>query len=552
MINSRLNIFANELSIISENQAGFRKGYSTIDNVFVLHALIELYFSFGKKLYCTFVDFRKAFDTIWRTGLWQKLRNCEIKGKCFKVIFNMYNGIKSCVQYNGEQSEFFPCLSGVRQGENLSPFLFSIFLNDLESYFSQLDGVPLETIKDKLENELHIFYKIFLILYADDTVILAETSDGLQRRLDIFQSYCNIWKLQINVEKTKVMIFSKRKSRQDLNFTVNGENIEIVDTYSYLGVIFKYNGTFIETRKKLIEQAQKALYSIYKLIRNESIPIDLQLKMFDSMIEPILLYGSEVWGYENLKTIEQIHLKFCKRILKVRNSTPSFMVYGELGRFPIEIRVKLRMVSFWGRLLNNENKLSSTLYRLMLSLKVKNNVNFKWINFVESIFNDTGMSFIFSNQFAVFDKTYLSTILRDHFVQKWYSDLYASSRGQFYSIFKNNFELENYLTRLPDSYSTWITKLRTANLRLPIETGRWYNIPREDRICNFCKEHIGDEYHILFICKNTFIVELREKYIPSYYAKNPNMLKMKGLLSLCNTVLYKKLSVFIRKIASLL
>ena len=92
------------------------------------------------------------------------------------------------------------------------------------------------------------------------------------------------------------------------------------------------------------------------------------------------------------------------------------MVYGELGRFPIEIRVKLRMVSFWGRLLNNENKLSSTLYRLMLSLKVKNNVNFKWINFVESIFNDTGMSFIFSNQFAVFDKTYLSTILRDHFV----------------------------------------------------------------------------------------------------------------------------------------
>jgi hypothetical protein len=129
-----------------------------------------------------------------------------------------------------------------------------------------------------------------------------------------------------NIE-TKVMIFRKRKSAQDPKFILHGQTLDIVDTYSYLGIIFKYNGTFFETRKKLVEQANKALYCIYKLVRNESIPIDLQLKMFDSMIEPILLYGSEVWGYENLKVIEQIQLKFCKRILKVRNTTPHIPRY---------------------------------------------------------------------------------------------------------------------------------------------------------------------------------------------------------------------------------
>jgi hypothetical protein len=67
ILNSRLNFLANDLNIISENQAGFRKEYSTVDNIFVLHALIDLYFSFGKNLYCTFVDFKKAFDTVWRT-----------------------------------------------------------------------------------------------------------------------------------------------------------------------------------------------------------------------------------------------------------------------------------------------------------------------------------------------------------------------------------------------------------------------------------------------------------------------------------------------------
>ena len=89
--------------------------------------------------------------------------------------------------------------------------------------------------------------------------------------------------------------------------------------------------------------------------------------MFDCMIEPILLYGSEIWGSENIDVIEQIHLKFCKRILGVRNTTPNYMVYGELGRFPLRIRVKVRMMSFWARVVQNESKLCNSLYRLILS-----------------------------------------------------------------------------------------------------------------------------------------------------------------------------------------
>jgi hypothetical protein len=68
ILNSRLKFFANDLNIISENQAGFRKGYSTVDNIFVLHALIDLYFSFGKKLYCTFVDFKKFLTQFGEQG----------------------------------------------------------------------------------------------------------------------------------------------------------------------------------------------------------------------------------------------------------------------------------------------------------------------------------------------------------------------------------------------------------------------------------------------------------------------------------------------------
>lgn len=127
VLNNRLNKFADEVELISGAQAGFRSGFSTVDNIFVLHSLIAMYFSFGKKLFCSFVDFKSAFDTVWRLGLWQKLQKSNIQGKIFKVIYNMYQNIKTCIRKGEECSVFFNSEVGVKQGENMSPFCSHCF-----------------------------------------------------------------------------------------------------------------------------------------------------------------------------------------------------------------------------------------------------------------------------------------------------------------------------------------------------------------------------------------------------------------------------------------
>ncbi len=272
-------------------------------------------------------------------------------------------------------------------------------------------------------------------------------------------------------------------------------------------------------------------------------------------MEPILLYGSEVWGFENIIDIERIHLQFCKNILHLRKSTPNYMVYGELGRFPLSINIKMRMVGFWNRLVSNEHKLSSHLYRLMLSLHNSGVHEFKWIKFVQNIFNDTGLRYIFNFQGGIpfiSYKLFLKQQLQDQFIQKWFSDVMNSSRGEFYSIFKKEFELEKYLLRLPSHYSVWITKLRTSNLKLPIEVGRWYGIPKENRHCTLCLKNIGDEFHVLFKCENDIVSDFRNKFIPSYYCKNPNVQKMGGMFSNCHIQLLTNVAIFIKKICKLL
>ena len=189
LLNARLNQFANEINLIGIEQAGYRKGQSTTDQFFSLKCLIDLYLKSGKKLYCTFIDYQKAFNTINHADLWFKLLQNGIDGKIVNVIRNIYRKTKSCVMIKDNKSEFFSCNIGVRQGENLSPFLFSIYLNDLHNFVldKNRDGLRhIESLSQQVFLEIGVYLKLFLILYADDTAILADSEHAMQNCLNVF------------------------------------------------------------------------------------------------------------------------------------------------------------------------------------------------------------------------------------------------------------------------------------------------------------------------------------------------------------------------------
>ena len=119
-MNNRLTEYIDELGIMGEEQTGFRHDYSKMNHVYYLKNVIDLYLNKRKRLYCAFVDYVKAFDTVNRTCLWLKLLSNNIDGNIFTVIFNLYNEAKSCVMntFTKHLLPFFPCNIGVRQGEH--------------------------------------------------------------------------------------------------------------------------------------------------------------------------------------------------------------------------------------------------------------------------------------------------------------------------------------------------------------------------------------------------------------------------------------------------
>ena len=126
--------------------------------------------------------------------------------------------------------------------------------------------------------------------------------------------------------------------------------------------------------------------------------------------------------------------------------------------------------------------------------------------------------------------------------------MFDSSKGINYRIFKKELTLEKYFSILPVKYCKLFCKFRTMNHKLPIETGRWHNISRQNRICTLCNYEIGDEFHYLINCKNTEITNGRKTLIPKYFCQNPNTVKFDALFNLKNRKLLFNICKFIEVI----
>ena len=239
ILNIRLEKYASDNNVINDYQSGFRKGFSTVDNMFVLNTLIDILRANKKQLFCAFLDLKGAFDTVWRGGLWHKLANSNVNGKFLNTVRSMYQNAKSCVFANTKQSDYFKCNVGVRQGENLSPLLFSFYLNDLHDYFQNSNLVHgINFCKHDSDNLIVGFVKLFILLYADDTVIMSESEVDLQNGLNAYETYCDLWKLTLNTMKTKIVIFSGGRQR-NINLHIKMKLLKllnIISTWVYFSV----------------------------------------------------------------------------------------------------------------------------------------------------------------------------------------------------------------------------------------------------------------------------------------------------------------------------
>ena len=486
VINTRLYTYLTHMNILGSEQAGFRPNHSTLDHIFALQILTNFYIQDKKQLFCAFVDYSKAFDFVNRTYLWQKLLFANINGKILNVIKNMYKNAKSQVSVNNTLSESFPCQIGVRQGENLSPLLFALFLNDFKIFLSEKYN-GLTKITASIAEQLNVYLKIFCLLYADDTIALAESAVQLQKALDGLFEYCNRWALNINLDKTKVIIFSRGKIRKFKSFKLGGNSIEVVEDYVYLGTTFNFNGTFKKAKAKQTLQARKATHSILRKVRVDNLSVDVFIELFERLAIPVLLYGSEIWGYEEHTHLQVMCNKVMRKFLNLHKSTSTCMINGELGLREISEYIENRMLNFWYNIATGVgSKISSILYNWIKILYDQNMFKSVWLDKIKTILNNIGMTNLFNDITTVNKNWFKNTIkirLNDIYNQKWSEHVFNNPICLNYRAMTVKKHLQEYFVRLPKPYMYAMCKFKCANHRMPIVNGRYANIPVDERLC---------------------------------------------------------------------
>ena len=501
ILNNRLLTWAEENNKLDEGQSAYRKGRSTIDNLFTLNALGQKYLSRkGGRFYCVFVDFSRAFDSIPHAHLWYRLINIGIHGKTLRVLRSMYSKLKSCVKTNSGLTELFECLLGTRQGCMISPLLFILYIDELINMLAAC-GTPGIFVNDSVSS-LH------MIMYADDICAVNDTVGRVQSQLNVLEMFCQRYGLKVNMAKTKLMVFRNGgplKINEKVYF--NGDLLESVNGYKYLGLMMSPNLHWNIAIQTLRKQAEKAVLGI-KLLGNNcgALPKNIAFQMFDSKVLPILCYGSEIWGTKMRSEIEIVHNQFCKYVLGLGPRSVNVAAIAECGRRPLYIHYIARCIKYWLRLTQMDTaRYPKACYNMLLSLDSLGRKT--WISDVKYILYSYGFGDVWLNQGCGNTELFVTLFkqrIYDNATQHLHSDINNISKLNTYCQFKYSLESEKYIDTIKwKRHISALARFRCSNHHLAIETQRGKTV-REHRLCKFCLNlnirEIEDEFHFLMVC----------------------------------------------------
>ena len=389
--------------VISEVQSGFRRGRGCTDQTFAVREICEKYLKKGKDVYFAFLDLEKAYDRVDRDAMWNVLRLYGVGGKLLKAVKSMYAGSKACVRVGNEMSEWFTVRVGLRQGCVMSPWLFNLYIDGVvREVNARVLGRGVELI-DANDNA----WQMNQLLFADDTVVVADSEEKLCQLVNEFGRVCKRRKLRVNVGKSKVMRCTNGDDGNRLNVVLDGEVLEEVSQFKYLGSVIAADGGVEADVRHRVNEGCKVLGAMNGLMKNRGLEMDVKRVLYEKVVVPTVTYGSELWG---MKVSERRRLNVfemkCLRSMagvtrwdRLRNE----VVRERTGvRKELAARVDMNVLRWFGHLvrMDNERLTKRVLNASVSGRNVRGRPKYGWMDGVKKALNDRGMNVIEANERA--------------------------------------------------------------------------------------------------------------------------------------------------------
>lgn len=294
---------------LSKDQFGFRKNIGTREAILTLRVLIEKQIRRNKDTFIAFVDLEKAFDNVKWSILFDILKSIGIKYYDRRCIYNLYKNQTLLIRIDGKE-EIAKIKNGVRQGCNLSPMLFNLYIEEVmkELRIEVKQGVRIggETIN--------------ALRFADDIAFCAETENDLQNILTkVNKILGDKYGMRLNKKKTKVMACSKTNPAK-LNIYIDNARIEQVQHFNYLGSKITEDGRSKDEILSRIAQAKRAFQNKKHLLTTNSMDLEVRKRFLKIYIWSIALYGCETWTISatEKRKLEAFEMWCYRKMLRIK------------------------------------------------------------------------------------------------------------------------------------------------------------------------------------------------------------------------------------------
>ena len=492
LINARITAHCESNHLLADEQNGFRSGRSCLDHIYSLTSIIRNRKATGLNTFCAFVDFQKAFDWVNRELLLYKISQLfGIHGRLFNILSTIYSSSNAQIRVNGLHTETFSVSSGVRQGDIVSPILFSMYLNDLASGIKELNcGVNVGGLN------------VSILLYADDIVLMAEDEHSLQTMLNYIADWCSKWRMSINADKTQIVHFRQwSKPQSSFTFRFKSQILKTVRYYKYLGITLDEHVDFDLNSSILADVAGRALGAIRSKLKNlKECGYGAFNTLFNAGVLTICDYAAGVLGTKLYTKTEQVQYKAARYFLGVHRFAPLEALLGDMGWSTAKTRHKILILQYWNRLcLLPDDRI--TKYIFLWDLQNFHNKRGTWSYNVKHILQDIGVSELFQN-ISPCDVEYAKSVLTNADNDDWDIKRYRSDKLRYYNLYKVEKAKADYLTLNITKYQRSLySQFRCGILPLEIEVGRYRNQELSQRICKLCDSHlVEDEVHFLIDC----------------------------------------------------
>jgi sorting nexin-29 len=277
----RLEPFAERA--LGEYQCGFRRGRSTIDQVFTIRNILEKCYEYNIPVHQLFVDYKTAYDSVDRPYLFETLKILGVPVKIVNLIKMTLQRTCSKVTLAGQKSREFDVGRGLRQGDTLSCMLFNL---TLERVVRKLDINPGGTLLNRT---------VHCLAYADDIDILSRREENLKESFQLLEAESKKAGLAVNESKTKLMVMTRRSSNVRGPLTVGRYSFERVQSFKYLGsLLTESNENSLEIKER-IKAGNKAYYSMQHLLKSRLLSRKSKIRIYRTVLRPVVMYASETW-----------------------------------------------------------------------------------------------------------------------------------------------------------------------------------------------------------------------------------------------------------------